>query len=438
MQAKSEDTLLFIALTPKLVKIKPIYKFLIEFAEKKQSVDFSSRFNVILFQENGPVYLDDFTLSFDNALNLLKKYEGKIVRANIAGGILLAATFIIQVYKKISDKAFRLIILMDKGSLNIPDVYLPVLYELLDKIKDMPFYLDILKLGERDEEYSKLDTITKRYSGKFYEIKSPKMLQEFLGKLAEKKVQYEDSSIAKMRENNILIQNQPFYENLADKPKILVSLETCSICFKKDDKTVVKCPNCDSIAHMSCWANWAKATNIGIPYVFRCHICFNLLKLDKGFVEIVQTGKFPTPEIEPKPVDLVSFLQQLETKRTPQAVQAEDPLAVEQDSIPEEQPEVERFFEKFQQELEPIPTPTTPMRLEPIPKPVAPRRFEPIPQPATPRRPEPIPKMSEPEKSEKKADKKREPETKVVFCPSCSKITTSQNRFCPSCGFPLK
>jgi len=472
--SRSEDTLLFFALTPKIIKIKPIYKMLSDFADKKQSYDLSDRFNIILFQESGPIYLNDFTLNFENILSLLKDYEGKIVRANIAGGIFLAATFIIDVFKKISDKAFRLIIIMDRGAYRIPENYLPVLYNLLDKIKDMPFYLDILSLGTEDfEEYSKLENLTKRYGGKIYEIKNPKMLQEILLKLAEKKRFFEDSYMSRSVLNKISISNQPFYENLADDPKILITLETCSICFKKDDKTVVQCPNCDTIAHMSCWANWAKTSNIGMPYVFRCHICFNLLKLDKEFVEIVQTGKIPTPEIEPKRIDLVSFLKQLESQQAPQVIQVEDPLAVPEESFTEDfetekaitgqesmhlRPILE-FSEPIRPEpisevpkpssLEPIPVFSEPIRPEPISEVPKPSSLEPIPVFSEPVRPEPISEVPKPsslesiprssDKSSVKTSKseKREKDVKIVFCPSCSKVTTNLSKKCPNCGFPL-
>ncbi len=185
---KSEDTLLVLGLTPKVTKIKPIYSMLINFATQKQSKDLSDRFNIILFQESGPLYLNDFTLSFDNVLNLFKEYEKKLVRANIAGGIFVAITFIIDVYRKISDKAFRLIILSDKGSLKIPDYYVPVLNDLIDKVKDMPLYIEILRLGSVDpEEDVKLDKLARRSNGKLYDIKTPKDLEETLLKLANKK-----------------------------------------------------------------------------------------------------------------------------------------------------------------------------------------------------------------------------------------------------------
>jgi hypothetical protein len=458
---RSEDTLLFLGLTPKVTKIKPVYNMLSEFATLKQSTDLSDRFNIILFQEIGPLYLNDFTLTFDNVLNLLKEYEKKLVRANVAGGIFVALTFILDVYRKISDKAFRLIMFSDKGSLKIPDYYIPVLYDLIDNVKDMPLYIDILRLGSVDyEEDAKLDKLARRCNGKLYDIKSPKMLEETLTKLAKKKTFSEEPYFASSGPKGILEENKPFFENLAEDPKILVSLETCSICFKKDDKTVVQCPNCDTIAHMACWAHWAKTTHIGMPHVFRCHNCFNLVKLDKNFVEIVQEGVEPPPEVEAKKIDLMTYLQDLEAKYVPEVVQVEDPLAIPQESIepiPEfegERPSQERimFIAPDPSELEPIPGPDEPKSPEPsqlgrIP---APRGFfstspipEPIPEPKEEIEPEPTmpPPTPEPAKlspAEKRRMRRMEGTVNVVFCPSCSKITTSMEKRCPNCGHALK
>ncbi len=444
----SEDTLLFIALTPKIVKLKPILKMLEEFASTKQGIDLSQRFNVILFQEDGPLYLDDFSLDFNNILKILREYEGKIVRANIAGGIFLAATFIIDVYKKVSDKAFRLIILMDKGSFTIPEQYYPVLYELLDKIKDMPFYLDIVRLGEEDDvEFPKLEEFAKRYGGHINSVLSPNRLIDELLSLAKKKtVPFEDQSMTGASKRAISSTNQPFYENLADKPEILVSSETCSICFKKDDKTVVKCKNCEAITHMSCWAIWAKTSTIGIPYVFRCHNCFSLVKLDKEFVEIIQTGKMPAQELVKPKRDLMSYMQTLEAKHTPQVVKASDPLAISDaeeqqmdlQPIPEfEEPAESNHKSDEIRRLEPIPWSPAPRHLESIPRPSESKRMDTSSKPILVRLPKSIPRVESSKQTSKSTEKKRDEGSKVVFCPNCSKIITGNSKNCPQCGFRL-
>ena len=62
-------------------------------------------------------------------------------------------------------------------------------------------------------------------------------------------------------------------EELADVKKY----DTCFICFDKDAKDALKCKNCGTIAHRTCWAQWTPKTSIGIPYVFRCYNCYNLI-----------------------------------------------------------------------------------------------------------------------------------------------------------------
>ena len=96
---KSEDCLLFIGLTPKITKISGIYNTLSKFMKNKQELDTSDRFNLIVFQKNGPIYLDHFTLNPKIILKTLKSLQKHIVKANIAGGIFVAITFIIEIYK---------------------------------------------------------------------------------------------------------------------------------------------------------------------------------------------------------------------------------------------------------------------------------------------------------------------------------------------------
>ena len=108
---KSEDCLIFYGLTPELTIFKEIYNSISEFMEKKQSNDPSDRFNLILFLPEGPNYLDHFAFDTNLVLSMLKSVEKDISRANIAGGIFVATTFVIDVYKKISEKIFRLLIM---------------------------------------------------------------------------------------------------------------------------------------------------------------------------------------------------------------------------------------------------------------------------------------------------------------------------------------
>ena len=375
---RSEDCLIFNGLTPKITKVNRTYEAIAAFMRKKQANDMSDRFNFITFQEDGPSYLDHFTFEPELILSTLKSMERKIVRANIAGGIFVAITFIIDVYKKISEKVFRLIILVDDGSHKIPFHYLPVLEDLIEKVKDMPFYIDIIRVNAGDiQEGHKLAGLVKKTNGKFFDIEKIKELGSVLTSLSEKKYIKLPASYEKKKQTFIPEDNKPFYANLADIPSRVEGIGTCAICFQRDEVGLVQCPSCEIVAHERCWAQWAKTSNIGIFYVFRCHNCFNILKLDKQFVFDIHQGKEPTKE-EIKKIkrrDMVNYLREQEAKEKPKIVQVSDPLAIEPGAV---------------------------------------------------------------EEVEEKPEKKREgPRIKVIICPSCSKITTSVKKNCSGCGYPL-
>ena len=375
---RSEDVLIFNGLTPKLTKMSRVYEALADFMSKKQASDMSDRFNFISFQEHGPSYLDHFTFDPEIVLKSLKSFEGNAVRANLAGGIFVAISFIIDVYKKISQKVFRLILLADDGSHLIQLHHLPLLEDLIDKVKDMPFYIDVIRINaENVEEGQKLAGLVKRTKGKFFDIEKVKELGSVLTTLSEKKYIRIPPHYQQQQKVTISEENKPFYANLADVPVKVEGIGTCAICFQRDDSGIVQCPACEIIAHKKCWAQWAKTSNIGISYVFRCHNCFNILKLDEQFVFDVNSGKEPTKE-ELKKIkrqDMVDYLRTQEAKEEPKVIQVEDPMEIDPDVL------------------------------------AAIESIEP---------------------------KKREgPKIKVIICPNCSDITTSLKKTCPACGFAL-
>jgi len=375
---KSEDCLIFYALTPEITKLRQVHNIIGNFMQNKQSIDPSDRFNLIWFQGDGPNYLDHFTFDPEYILETLKSLGKNITKANIAGGIFIAITFIIEVYKKISEKFFRLLILVDDGAYEIPDEFLPALEELIKKVKDMPFFIDIILLGNPySDQAQKLLKLANLSNGELYGIENIKDLSPILTELSEKK-RVSEPSFVTQKLRMILPDNQPFYINMADEPAIINNIATCSICFHKDDEGIVKCPSCDTPAHEVCWAQWAETSNIGIPHVFRCHNCFNILKLDKDYIRDVRTGKIPTiAELtKMKKRNIIEYLHEIESKSELKVVHTEDPMAVE------------------------------------------------------------IRGMVEARKSQPKEEKRRK-KVSVHICPNCSKIMMGDRKKCPSCGFVM-
>jgi hypothetical protein len=372
---KSEDCLIFYGFTPELTKLRHVYSSIEDFMKNKQFIDPSDRFNLILFLKDGPNYLDHFTFDPEYILNTLKSLSKEITTPNIAGGIFIAITFIIEIYKKISEKIFRLIILLDEGAYEIPNDYLPALEELIKKVKDMPFFIDTVLIGSTySDQAQKLLKLTNLCNGELFGIKNVRELGPILRTLSEKKYVSEPSFV-KQRLRMILPDNHPFYINLADNPIEIKDNATCSICFKREIKGILKCPSCDTLAHKVCWAQWAETSNIGISHVFRCHNCFNILKLDKAFVHDVQSGKIPNiAELtKVKKKNIIEYLHELENKVKPKIVHSEDPIAIE---------------------------------------------------------------MSDAIKvKNKKSRRKRK--ASIRICPNCSKVMIGDRKNCPSCGFIL-
>lgn len=335
MKTRSEDTIIFNALTPEITDMDYAYEAIDHFCSLKKEKDPSDRFNIILFQEDGPNYLEDFTLNPEHILIVLKSLEPVMVQANVAGGIMTAITFIIDVYKRISEKIFRLLILTDSKSKKIPKKYIPVLEHLIDKVKDMPFFIDIIRIDVDDPaEDKKLMNLANRCNGNIHEINDIRALSSIMEVLSLKREIPEDSFL---QSNQYVIpkENRSFYENLADE-LIPINEERikCSICFDKTKEKMVKCPRCDTKAHKKCWASWANSSNIGIPNVFRCVSCYNLIKLDKKFVEVVKYQEVVAKsDIKFEGLSLQEYLESLEEEGSPKVVKAEDPMGLPEQGI---------------------------------------------------------------------------------------------------------
>ncbi|MFW9894362.1 MAG: vWA domain-containing protein [Candidatus Thorarchaeota archaeon] len=378
---KSEDCLIFYALTPEYTKFKHVSPAISEFMKSKQLSDPSDRFNLIVFLKDGPNYLDNFTFDPDHILKTLKSFGKDIDKANIAGGIFIAISFIIEVFKKISEKFFRLLILVDDGAYEIPDNILPALESLISRVKDLPFFIDTVLIGSPySDQAQKLLKLTNLCKGELYGIKGVKELNPILSELSEKKIITVPAFVKRVR--RILPDNQPFFINLADEPNVVPEIATCSICFQMDDQDMISCPSCNAVAHKVCWAQWAETSSIGISHVFRCHNCFNILKLDEQYINDVRVGKIPTiAELNKmKKKNIVEYLHELEAKSGPHVIQTEDPFAAE----------VRAMLEA---------------------------------------------KKAQPEIREK--DKKKRKKSNVNICPNCSKIMMGDKKNCPSCGFVM-
>ena len=302
-KSSSEDTILFCGLLPELTDMTTIYENLTAFFKKKHSIDPSDRFNFILFNDDGPESFSEFTSKYEMVLNALKSLEHETVKTNIASVIFVALPLIIEVFKKIGNKCYRLITISEPNLFEIPDDFQLIIEELVDMIKTIPFFFDIIIVNNKNTLVdSKIANLARLSKGKFYEIKDISELSDILSILAEKK-ETEPVKTINIGDNLVYEENQAFFrcfDNAAMDPLELNRSDTCSVCFEKEDKDLIQCPVCETIAHRKCWAEWAKNSHIGIHHVFRCHNCHNLMKLDEKFILEVQFGVKSSPVQEIK------------------------------------------------------------------------------------------------------------------------------------------
>lgn len=378
----SEDTLILFALTPGITSMSPVYKALTLLGNLKKDADPSSRFNIIFFQEDGPNYLEKFTLNAEYIVMALKSLEPVIVKGNVGGGIFLGISIIIDVFKKVSEKSFRLIILTDSGTPKIAKLYMPVLETMIDQIKGMPFFIDIVRIDVEDQDEDlKMMRLAALCNGSINRINDIYSLPSLLEILALNR-KTTNENITDINHFAIPVENQQFYINLADDPQVLKKPETCSICYKKDYNAMVKCPNCGVVAHKICLAQWAEDSSIGIPHIFRCHNCYNLIKLEKKFIERVKLAKsvkeakiLPQKDIW----DINDYLESLETEGGPNIVHIDDPMGI---------PAEEFIEEKL---------------------------------------------ITQEEISHQPLASENDEEAKFILCPHCFKMITNQYKRCPNC-----
>ena len=358
-----------------------IYEAIERFCEVKTSIDPSSRYNVSFFEENGPNYLEDFTLNPEHILLTLKSLEPVIIGGNIGGGIFVGISFIIQVFKTIGKKAFRLIVFSDTGTPKIAPIYIPVLENLIDRVKDMPLFIDIIRIKIKDtEEDERLQKLVERCGGGIFYVKKlnnlPQLLETLALKKKIKKKSLEDGKYIIPADSHL------FFINLAEDLAEVKKRDTCSICFEKDAIDVLKCKKCGTIAHRTCWAQWAPKTSIGIPHVFRCFNCFNLIKLDKEYMEKIKFTKALQHDIRIELLEVQDYLKSFESQDYPQVIQAENTLGISTGVFDVNQidtPKTEDFKKKIMDE-----------------------------------------------------------ELKFILCPHCHKMITNEYKICPSCHKTIK
>jgi hypothetical protein len=379
---RSEDTLVFLALDRKKTKMSVVASKLKRFFQSKQDIDPNDRFNFITFERNKPVYLEDFSFNIDYIISTFKEIIPRIESLNMAGGIFVAITFIIDVFKIVGGKTFRLLIITDKNTPSLKNI--EVLDDLVEKISSFPFFIDVIRINIRDhEEDQKWTNLVKKTSGKMKFVNDEKELDRIFADLAKKK-RIKLSGFIDKSKIYISADNEMFFENIAEDITSIsdenheMKCQICGLNRNPDyNSSLYKCGKCGVTIHKECSALWAKFSNVGmnLPHLYRCQNCFNLLKLSRNFVEAIQLGKKPEEVIADTTVfsDIADILFEREKEKGElKLIHGENPFQYEEE-VPENLEEIKEQEEKIT----------------------------------------------------------------IVFCPSCGKTLSSNSSFCLGCGYNI-
>jgi hypothetical protein len=265
---------------------------------------------------------------------------------NLAGGFFVALTKIIEVFKLVNGKVFRMIILMDKGTRLRNSTML--LQSIMDQVIDFPVFLDFVRVNTEEIPVEDMELIkfANKNKGTVYFAKQKSDIPKILTGLLKKKEIHAKS-------DKLIIPNEkiPFFDNLGADLWVLEEDEEsamCQIC-RSNTGTRVKCPQCQTVAHPECLAMWAKTAHIGLPHLFRCMNCYLLLRLPPDFVADVQSGEYHK-RIHIEQVNQAQLLREKEQLKNPELIHTANSFPNENEGLDAEDEEfrLERDDSKLQ------------------------------------------------------------------------------------------
>lgn len=321
----SEDTILFLAVDHKFTEMNAVAKTVGDFFKKKSSLDPTDRFNILFYTDKGPIFVEDFTFKTDFLLNLLSQCLDRIEKPVIESGMMLVLTFILNIYKLVSGKYFRILLIKDASGPEITKD--DFVNKFMDDVKPMPVFLDVIVLGENNEHnLAKLQgMIDASQGGTLASATSVEDFQEIMEKQSVTKKSIKVGTWDKKPDFKMTsdADHRSFFENLAANLEPVEHLEPdmkCTVCAKPTSpvggtEAFVRCPSCKTTFHDTCLVSWANQSNIGIENVFRCPICFYLIMLPQLLVDDVNLGHFESFESFVKEIDQDALLKQKDEKR---------------------------------------------------------------------------------------------------------------------------
>jgi len=282
--------------TSKSIKRKEISKALEKFILEKKKINPLTVFGLLIFKEGG---VPDFLACCDDPDQIVKKISDEWNARDMKESFLENGLFFCLSH--VSNQAihqsgdYRIVVISDFPS-NKSEDYQTALFELVSKVRFMPTFIDIIRIGG-ERFYSddvKLRVITTTASGGLFYAQDSKSLNNILQALTKNK------RLASLNQpsGNIYIdeENKEFYENLAAElltPEPgqtgvchLCGNEICQEC-NEEFLDLLKC-TCGVYFHEEHIGQYSFENNIGLPHIFRCPNCDNLLRMDESVVSLLR------------------------------------------------------------------------------------------------------------------------------------------------------
>ncbi len=331
LSKKLEDTVILIENTRKCYGnpdvVVEIESSLLNLVNTKLSLEGKARFAVITFSNKHTVELDFENFSpetFEETLYKLELSQSNI--ANINVGLNAAFELTAKNMQKLTEgKRFRVIIISE-GEFEGKGKKWEELIEISNKVG---IIIDTIQIAQTFSKPSAiLETIAKRTMGLYFLVRNPSELEGITSSLAPSKTEMDDA-FQSQEDRDMkglleiiaapLITLEEGIKTLEDLKKLVTQQDEnmkCGICHSPDCMFCkgpsfscgVFCPECGRFFHSHCCAGWAESQKDMPKTVFKCPVCFHLLKIPGSLHRIsILKEQLLENQRQPKTYDMKKF-----------------------------------------------------------------------------------------------------------------------------------
>jgi hypothetical protein len=295
-----EDVFFYLDLTKDALKKKDVIKAIHDYIAEKNKVNVKGHYGVLIFQEEGnPVFITDKKDSDIIAKAIEENWKSRPKSESFfENGLFYIFSFIAESVRKKS-KYNRVIIITDTPS-DLNESYQEALFNLVDKIKHFPTFIDIIRVTDKSTRFFKddvkLNILASDTKGGIFQVQDRNEFLSIVNKLTKQK-QLVTTFADRHDQIKISSDDYAFYSRLAKPLKRQETTDlsncyfcheaVCPVCTDINDIPLI-CEECNSPFHNCCVTNFTISHNIGIPHIFRCPSCDILLKIDED--EIVEVS----------------------------------------------------------------------------------------------------------------------------------------------------